>query len=174
MAKRKNIMKFEKAGIKIINRIFIVLLCFFLFSCKLETSRNNIPKKDVVVRIQLEDTILLKDTIFGVVNYESVFDTIKLKRDEKRYVFLYLRKTKCLTKNFEDFLTKDRDTFVALEDGSNIIPIYDLKFDTTGEYFLEGYIIDELWLKNMRVSKGDDKIKVPRIGTKIIHPIYIK
>ncbi len=71
-------------------------------------------------------------------------------------------------------MTKDRDTFVTLEDGSNIIPVYDIKFDSTGEYFLEGYIIDELWLNNMRVSKGDDMIKVPRIGTKLIHPIYVK
>jgi len=167
-------MKFRKVGIKVINRIFIIIICFFLFSCKQETSRENIPKKDVVVRIQLADTIQLKDTIFGVVNYESDFDTIKLARDEKRYVFLYLRKTKYLTKNFKEFLTKDRDTFVTLEDGSNIIPVYDIKFDSTGEYFLEGYIIDELWLNNMRVSKGDDMIKVPRIGTKLIHPIYVK
>jgi len=163
-----------RRSVKVINRMFIVMVFFFLISCKLDKNKENILKKEVVVRIQLADTIKLKDTIIGVVNYESDFDTIKLARDEKRYVFLYLRKTKYLTKSFEEFLTKERDTFATLEDGSNIIPIYDIQFDSIGEYFLEGYIIDELWLKNMRVINGDDRIRVPRIGTRIIQPVYVK
>ncbi len=71
-------MKFRKVGIKVINRIFIIIICFFLFSCKQETSRENIPKKDVVVRIQLADTIQLKDTIFGVVIMNPILIQLNL------------------------------------------------------------------------------------------------
>lgn len=151
---------------------YFFVICIIIFSCKPENNKK-FSEKDVIIYIQLPDTIQRKDSVLGVLYYESVFDTIQLMKDEKRYVFLYLNKTKIPTKSFKEFLTKDRDTFVTIKDGSSIIPISDISFDSIGNYFLDGYIIDQLWLNKMRVENNNEKIRIPTIETKITHSIYV-
>lgn len=167
-------------------RIFVILLFTFLFfyTCKSEIKKSQHQKeldvlidlpdslnnKEVTVLLDLPDSLYVNDTLKGAVFYKSSFDTIKLSVNENRYVFLYLNKTKKPSKNLKDFLTRDRDTFVTIEDGINIIPVFDIKFSTIGDYYLDGYIIDELWLNK---NSDKDGIKIPTYKTKITHKIRV-
>lgn len=60
------------------------------------------------------------------------------------------------------------DTFVPVE--NKIIPIYDIKFNTKGAVFLDGYIIDQIFLDS---EIDSEKVNISTLETKITHPIFV-
>lgn len=148
------------------NAICVILLVFLsIISCEKKGKAD--PKEKVKVEVSLPTSIFVNEEIEGDVIYTSDFDSIKLDSEERRYIFLYLTKSKDPIRSFEDLKKVQTDTFVAIT--NNIIPIYDLKFNKKGKVFLEGYILDQVYLKDVK-----DSIKVRTIETRISHPITVK
>lgn len=155
---------------KVTFNIALLLLILVLNSCN---NKKEIQNKDMYFKIEyiLPDTIKFNDKLSGKIFYSSKFDTVILKNDESRYVFLYLKVTEKISRNFEEFIEEPCDTFVPLTNENKIYTIKSLKYNKIGNQFIDGYIVDELWLN--RNSKNNS-IKIPIIESKFIHPIYIK
>ena len=151
-----------------IKYLFIIFILSFFVSC----NSNSIDKNRILeTTILLPDTISKKEAFYGEINYTSEFDTIKLKESERRDVFLYLNITKVPSSNYKEFLKTNYRTFVTLEDTINIIPIFDLEFKSSGNYYLDCYIIDQLWLENNK--NVDGQIKVPTKELNFTHKILV-
>ena len=146
---------------------FIAL--FLIISC--DNRKREIDKVNSLTNfeINLPDSIDVNKIFHGEVIYSSAFDTVVLKENERRYIFLYLAKTKKPTVNFEEFKKVNMDTFVRMD--NKIIPIYDIKFNTKGTMFLDGFIIDQIFLDSENDSK---KVNISTLETKITHPIFVK
>jgi hypothetical protein len=123
---------------------------------------------DVKVNINLPSSIPVDKYIEGEILYKSNFDTLKLNENERRYITLYLAKSKNRIQSINELKKMQMDTFVSIS--NNIIPIYDLKFNEKGEMFLEGFIIDEIYLNNT----DQEVYKVKTLETKITHSIIVQ
>lgn len=146
--------------------IFVAL--FLISSCNNRKSEIKKVSSLTNFEINLPDSIEVNKDVFGEITYSSVFDTVVLKENERRYIFLYLAKTKKPIANFEEFKKVNMDTFVRLE--NKVIPIYDINFNTKGAVFLDGYIIDQIFLDSETDSK---KVNISTFETKINHPIIV-
>jgi len=150
------------------------IIFYFIFSLFITiTSCKNIEKKepkhnqeDVEISINLPQKIIANREVEGEIIYSSYFDTINLKDDERRYISLYLTKSNKRIENLNELKLVRLDTFVAIN--NNIIPIFDLKFTKKGEMFLEGYIVDEVYL-----YKDKEDLRIKTLETKISHSIIV-
>lgn len=151
------------------HKYVIYMLLLLIVSCKKENkaiSANRTPLTNI--EISLPDSITTNKIVYGEITYSSVFDTIILKENERRYIFLYLTKSKKISENFENFQKMELDTFVRLD--NHIIPIYDIEFAYKGKMFLDGYVIDQVFLdSNTEIGK----VNISTLETKITHPITI-
>lgn len=155
---------------KIVNNFIYIILAIFLLLISCNDKKENVEstKQSTDVKINLPSSIDIGAAIEGDIVYSSDFDTLRLKKGERRYVFLYLTKSKRPTVSYEEFKKVQRDTFVPIE--NNLIPIYDIKFYTKGNMFLDGYIIDQVFLE---VKNSEDEVKIITLETKIVHPISV-
>ena len=148
------------------NHIFL-LVFLSLMSCN-ERSQIGNSQMDVKVNINLPSSIPVDKYIEGEILYKSNFDTLKLNENERRYITLYLAKSKNRIQSINELKKMQMDTFVSIS--NNIIPIFDLKFNEKGEMFLEGFIIDEIYLNNT----DQEVYKVKTLETKITHSIIVQ
>lgn len=163
----KNLKKNLVSKIHIIS----IAIVFIFASCKKtrDSVHEYINKPACIsVSIDLPSMIKVSDTLNGLVVYKSDYTNIKLKKGERRYVYLYLANTASPLKNYAELKNIERDTFTLIYD--SIIPIYDIKFKKKGEIRLEGYIIEEIYLMD---TINDEFIK-NTLETKISHPIMVK
>lgn len=151
------------------NKMFYIVLSIFLVltSCKEEVEKTEKFQNGVEVGINLPQKIPVNTNIEGEILYTSYFDTLKLKENERRYITLYLTKSENQLRSVDELKKVQMDTFVSIT--TNIIPIYDLKFNKKGKMFLEGYIIDEVYLNETK-----EDIRVKTLEIKISHAINVE
>ncbi len=155
-------MKDSKAVMYIFFVTFLIIV-----ACADKPQEKKKVQEAVTLEINLPTSISVNEAIEGYVVYSSEFETLKLKENERRYVFMYLTTTKEPFKNFQELKTIKLDTFVRIE--NNIIPIYDIEFIEKGSMYLDGYIIDQIYLDD-----GTDNVKVSTIETKVTHSINVE
>lgn len=142
----------------------ILSLFLIITSCK-EKEKNQ--QEGIEVTINLPEKIIANREIEGEIMYSSHFDTLNLKDNERRYITLYLTKSGKRIESIDELKLIELDTFVAID--NNIIPIFDLEFAEKGQMFLEGYVVDEVYLYE---TKEDLRIKT--LETKLSHSIIVE
>ncbi len=146
----------------ILKKIIIIVTLIFFYACSKEKPKNNnLVDNGIQVKLSIDLPNIIKkgDTINGIVTYRSDFDTIKLKETERRYIFAILGKKNEIAK----------DTFALIND--SIIPIYDIITDKLGNIFLDGYILDEVYLE-FESKKG--MIKKRTVKTNFSHTVTVE
>lgn len=155
-------------GIRINTTMLYLILSLFLTitACKEKEKEEN-NQKEVEISINLPQKIIANRGIEGEILYSSHFDTLNLKDNERRYITLYLTKSSKRIESIDELKLAELDTFVAIN--NNIIPIFDVEFTEKGKMFLEGYIVDEVYLYE---TKEDLRIKT--LETKLSHSISVE
>lgn len=153
--------------INYISKMFYIAFSIFLVltSCK-EVKKSEEIQNGVEVGINLPQKIPVNTNIEGEIIYTSYFDTLKLKENERRYITLYLTMSEKQLR-IDELKKIQMDTFVSISD--SIIPIYDLKFNKKGKAFLEGYIVDEVYL-----DETEENFRVKTLETKISHIVTVE
>lgn len=149
--------------------IFYFLFSLFITITSCKNKDKEEPRHDleeVEISINLPQKIIANREIEGEIIYSSYFDTINLKKNERRFISLYLTKSNKRIENINELKLIKLDTFVAIN--NNIIPIFDLKFTKKGEMFLEGYIVDEVYL-----YEDKENLRIKTLETKLSHSIIV-
>lgn len=152
---------------KIIVTIALLTLQFTLFSCKKENpiKHQQKPQKHLQSRIdyklEFPDTVYVNEMYTGIVRYKSILDTITTSFDDKknnRYTIFYLTIVDKPGNNSGRHLKKIAKKFGA--DNNREISFYDIKFDKTGTYYIDGIINDFVIIDiNKKDSKGNDLVR---------------
>lgn len=148
----------------LVSTIFIVF--FSTNSCNLKNKKVPFGKNEEVTEINLPDSIMVDSVFGGYIEYDSSWDSLKGMDLEKKYTFLYITLSQTRLNSFKNLKKVDHDTFVQIE--NNIIPIYDLKFKKRGKMILQGFIVDQYFLKH-----NSDFKRIITEELKITHPIVV-
>ena len=152
------------------NKNFTILILFMILvifsSCKKKEiiTHNYINEKDIDKKIECQiefpDTVYLNKEYDGVVKYKSILDTITTSFDDKkkkRYPIFYLT---IVDKPELDYrhLKKMAKIFGAHDNRE--IPFYDIKFEKTGTYYIDGIINDYVVIDiNKRNERGEELVR---------------
>lgn len=162
----------RRERMKRITRIIIILCSFFFIQCKEKLTKSEefvnvvFKGKGVEYRIEFPDTIFKGKKYKGKISYTNSLDTIaeSMINDSTSKRNRYIIFSMTLTDNI-DYAEKDlwkiaKDTFGALD--NHTIPFYDIKFDKTGIFFIDGVINDQGYITS------DTKNKEGSYDTRII------
>ncbi|QLE01060.1 hypothetical protein HX109_05580 [Galbibacter sp. BG1] len=160
------VLKINKYKFLVFTGIFFLISCSFLNK---EDKVSGVKKEQKIkIFVELPDTISFGHRINGMITYNSEFDSIELGKNEKRYVTAFFTQSNSKLKTLEELKNKVKDTFVMIN-SKNVIPIYDIKLKGIGPSFLNGYILDEVFLE-----QKDGSFKISSIEYTFAHPVFIK
>jgi hypothetical protein len=155
-----------------------LLLQFGFFSCKKEEPKINhqtqkYAEKWIDYKLEFPDTVYVNELNEGIIRYKSILDTVTTSFDDKknkRYVMFYLT---TVDKPYKDYkkIKKSKQVFGA--DNNKLISLYDIKFDKTGIYYIDGIINDYVVIDiNKKDSKGNELVreieKEDRVTRKVV------
>ncbi|MGS2738394.1 hypothetical protein [Sinomicrobium sp. M5D2P17] len=149
--------------------VYCVFLSGFLLfsSCNIKTKKREEKNYTSKVEIKFPDSLQTNTEMEGEIIYSSDFDTVGLKNEEKRYIYLYLSEGDNPISDFQELKKQEMDTFVPINK-AHLIPVYNILFKKSGKKFINGVVVDQVF-KN--VEEGD--VKITTLETKIVHPIVI-
>lgn len=154
--KRKKLSKKLKTII-LVNNFFLLLF----FSCKEDLKSSKVFKNEVVeYKFEFPDTIKVNKSYDGKIIYKGVLDTLTTSFEDKRksrYIYFYMNKTKKIETEIKKLKLEKLDTFGAIN--NRIIPFYDISFNKSGVYYLDGYIEDHVIIDNKTDSKKNRYIE---------------
>ncbi len=159
-------------NLKINSKIVAIFILVIISSCINSTKEDEIVKAKLTKATNLELTFdfpnkpELGASEFGKVKYKSDLDTINLKKDDRRITLLCLGNFK-KSYSIEELKKKPLDTFPADINGD--IPFW-LTLKEEGEFVLDGYILDLVYLKENDEKKG---IKTIANETKISKKVTV-
>lgn len=150
----KNMLK-DKSCVRLAVAVLLITV-----SCKkketIDTKNSGFkPEKQAIeYKVEFPDTVYLSQKYNGVIQYKSILDTITTSFEDKkknRYTFLALTLTK---RPYNDFLSLKkavRDTFGAINNRE--IPFYNINFNSTGIFYIEGIINDYVRIDTNKKNK---------------------
>lgn len=148
--------------------ILILVISFFLFSCKNETKKNISSKKYVhaIFNINFPDTVYINKYYEGKIYYKSDLDTITTVLnaivDKKSRMIEYgFVTTKLIVHDDEKLKKLTTDTMFTKS--NKFIPLF-IKFDKLGINYIDGIIKDEVWIDTIEII-NNRKEKRTRIIT---------
>lgn len=165
-----------------------IILLVINSSCKRNDSDSQNLKqqldikkhKNEIVEFEFDfpDTVHKNKPYDGKIIYRSVLDTVTTafnneKSGKSRYILYSLTKVKNINYN-EDYLrTIAIDTFGATNNRE--IPFYDIKFDQTGIYYIDGIINDNVIIDipNKEKKQKEDKVRYIVNEVRATHKVIV-
>lgn len=129
------------------NSILFIIILSILSSC------NFTPKKiDLGYKLTIDKDLKVNQLVKSSLKYTSDLDTIKLGKNDYRYIHMYLGVFK------EDIMIQELkkrhtelDTFLSFTNDLNTIPFY-IKIKEKGDYYVAGYIKDYVFLEQPQIK----------------------
>lgn len=133
--------------------LFISIVFLQFTSCKEnaeeKTTYVNFGKTNIV----FPDTLIINKDYKGFILYESLFDTLNLKKGENRFINLYIKgDTKMIEYSKANKIVYD--TFGMYQDTIR----FKIKFNKVGENYLNGYIGDDVYIESKDSMRIINKI----------------
>lgn len=168
---------------KILGAIIILLLYIGCKDVKKQPA-NNINKKTIFYNKGVEFKIDFPDTIYkgksynGKIIYRNILDTITtdldndINKKNNRYIIFAMARTKNIDYD-ESYLHKIvKDTFGAID--NNTIPFYDIKFNETGVFYIDGIINDQGYIKlEKKNEKGEEPMRIITNEFRASHKVIV-
>lgn len=146
-------------------RIVLILCLFFFIQCKEKSTKSEefvntaFKGNGVEYSIEFPDTVLKGKKYNGKIHYKNLLDTIteSMINDSTSKRNRYIIFSMVLIDNI-DYVEKDlwkiaKDTFGALN--NHTIPFYDIKFNKSGTFFIDGVINDQGYItSDVKNKKG--------------------
>ncbi|MFC4476482.1 hypothetical protein [Flavobacterium chungangensis] len=148
-----------------VTKIIIIFCAFFFIQCKEKSTKSEefintkFKGNGVEYSIEFPDTVLRGKKYKGEIHYTNVLDTIteSMINDSTSKRNRYIIFSMALTDNI-DYVEKDlwkiaKDTFGAID--NHTIPFYDVKFNKSGTFFIDGVINDQGYItSDIKNEKG--------------------
>ncbi|MCF4102839.1 hypothetical protein L1I30_14265 [Gillisia sp. M10.2A] len=149
---------------------YILILSLFLISCKQENRKEEIRNSDSAhsqkkyqFQVNFPDTVYVNEKNDGTIVFKSPIDTITESfsdPEQDRYVIF-----RTLPNNAYNFLNEQfNDSLKEYRIGAidnRTIPFYDLTFEKTGTYEIEGLINDQVLIgPNTRFNKNKEDFRL--------------
>ena len=145
---------------------YILILFLFLFSCKQENGKKEIQTSDsekFQFQVKFPDTVVVNEKNDGTIIFQSPIDTITDKfsdPEQNRYVIFRTLPNKdynFLNEQFNDSLKEYR--IGAID--NRTIPFYELVFNKTGDYKIEGLVNDQILIEpNTKFNKNKEDFRL--------------
>lgn len=160
---------------------FIILI--LLFSCRdfakadLPIPKSVVPSSDengLEYEMDFPDTVYVNKIYNGMIHYKSIYDSVTTSFDDKknyRYVMLYLKISKKSITDSEK-IKKSGKIFGA--SNNRKIPIYNIKFNEAGTYFMYGILNDFLLIdEGKKNNQGEEMAREIEKEWKISKKVYV-
>jgi len=154
--------------------LLVVLSCKKKEAITDERVNERHTKKSIECKIEFLDTVYVNKSYDGVVKYKSILDTITTSFDDKkkkRYPIFYM---KIVDKPYSDYkhLKKEAKMFGA--HNNREIPFYNIKFEKTGTYYIDGIINDYVVIDiNKKNEKGEELVREIEKEERIIKKVIV-
>lgn len=150
----------------------LVSIIFITESCKNKqkdqlNEQTKVEEKidfQEITQVNLPHYTVAGDTLKGGVIYRSAYDTLSKRNQSNRFINFYAAITSEPSKNLKELKSIAKDTFMRIND--SLIYVSGLIAKNPGEYYLDGYIIDEIYHPDTKTS-----MRISTIETRVLYSI---
>jgi len=144
----------------------LIPLVIFLYSCNKQKNntlaKNNKDQSKVEYSFKFPDTLIIGKKYKGIIEYKSKTDSV----DTERYIY-YLYGLFDKVQNIEVLKNKKLDTFVGVT--KNKILIYNILFNKTGTYYIDGIVQDEYFIP----SENKEEVILRKDESRVTHKVIV-
>ncbi|MDN3676338.1 hypothetical protein QWY90_03320 [Flavobacterium paronense] len=164
--------------------LYLSLILFFV-SCKQENKnlKKTIQKKPYYTSysgkesswdLYFPDTIVLNRKYKGRIVYKGILDTIttSFEDEHSRYIKVVLMTSDKLNGHLETLRKMAKDTFGAIN--YREIPFYDISFKKPGVNYIQGYIIDQVFLEAKGTKPKDSLVRMIEKQVTVNCKVFVK
>lgn len=160
-----------------IKNLILTLFIVLLISCDKKVQQQNeeiiYNNENMSFIFDFPDTVRINKEYNGIIIYKNILDTIT--RDlsnskdsiKNRYIIYSLAKTTDLKNSTASLRKIAVDSFGAID--NRTIPIFKIKFNTTGVHFIDGFITDNGYIKDIK----KDSIRIITNEFRVAHKVIV-